>query len=153
MDEDEHRGETQTVLEPREPLKDEFSVKTWLEKSKEKETNDTHVRFNQPKLENTSVQEEDPKITARVATPEQLYTQKQERVQIAFTKQATEKETRKSSSSSSGCQYGFGYLSKREKGEEIHSTCIECPRSLNCLLFEYHKPEEAVKEIKKWYNF
>ncbi len=54
--------------------------------------------------------------------------------------------------SSSGCQYGFGYLSQREKGQGIPDTCIECPKSLSCMLSEYYKKEE-IKEIKKWYSF
>ena len=51
----------------------------------------------------------------------------------------------------SGCQYGFGYLAQREK-EAIPDACIPCPRSVDCMLSEYHKSENAVKEIKKWYR-
>jgi len=57
------------------------------------------------------------------------------------------------SSSSSGCQYGFGYLSQREKGEDIPQSCIECAKSLDCMLSQYYKKEESVKEIKKWYSY
>lgn len=59
----------------------------------------------------------------------------------------------KTASSQSVCQYGFGYLSQREKGEGIPDTCIECPKSLSCMLSEYYKTQESVKEIKKWYKF
>jgi len=53
---------------------------------------------------------------------------------------------------SSGCQYGYGYLSQREKGEGIPSACVECPKSLDCMLAEYYKKGGSVKEIKKWYS-
>lgn len=56
-------------------------------------------------------------------------------------------------SSSSDCPYGYGYLSQRDKDEGIPSTCVECPKSLDCMLAEYYKKRESVKEIKKWYHF
>ena len=55
-------------------------------------------------------------------------------------------------SSSKTCQYYFGYLSQREKGEEIPISCIECSKSLDCMLAEYHKSKESVEEIRKWYQ-
>ena len=61
-------------------------------------------------------------------------------------------QTRMIFPSSSDCQYGYGYLSQRDKDEGIPDTCLECPRSLDCMLAEYHKKEETVKEIKKWYS-
>jgi hypothetical protein len=65
-----------------------------------------------------------------------------------------ESDTDKNNShSASSCPYGFGYLSQREKGVNIPNTCIECPDSLDCMLSEYYKKEENVKEIKKWYQF
>jgi len=66
--------------------------------------------------------------------------------------QPSSEETKTVSPSSSDCQYSFGYLSQREKGEGIPDSCIECPRSLSCMLSEYYKKEE-IKEIKKWYSF
>jgi multidrug efflux pump subunit AcrA (membrane-fusion protein) len=52
--------------------------------------------------------------------------------------------------SNSGCKYYFGYLCEREKGEVIPSACLECPKSLDCMLTRY-RSKESVAEIKKWY--
>jgi len=49
------------------------------------------------------------------------------------------------------CPYYFTYLASREKQEEIPDTCLECPRSLDCMLSNY-KSEDSVVEISKWYN-
>ena len=54
--------------------------------------------------------------------------------------------------SDSGCEYYFGYLGEREKGEEIPAECLECPKALDCMLRNY-KSKESVSEIKKWYPF
>jgi hypothetical protein len=65
-------------------------------------------------------------------------------------------ETRKSLKSSSECEYGFGYLSQRNKGEAIPKTCVECPKSLDCMLSRIYEKDQSVKEIKetkKWYSF
>lgn len=61
-------------------------------------------------------------------------------------------ETKTVSPTSSSCQYGYGYLSQREKGEGIPETCIECAKILNCMLSKYYTSGESVKEIKKWYR-
>ncbi len=50
------------------------------------------------------------------------------------------------------CQYGFGYLYQRKKGEDIPDTCIECPKLLNCMLSDQCEKEESVAEIMKWYT-
>jgi multidrug efflux pump subunit AcrA (membrane-fusion protein) len=52
--------------------------------------------------------------------------------------------------SDSGCKHYFGYLGQRDKGEEIPAACLECPKSLDCMLHDY-KSKESVAEIKKWY--
>lgn len=49
------------------------------------------------------------------------------------------------------CQYYFGYLADREKQEGIPDPCLECPRSLDCMLTNY-KSENTVTEIGKWYS-
>jgi len=54
--------------------------------------------------------------------------------------------------SSSGCSFYLGYLSERDKGETIPSSCIECSKSLECMLSKVHKSNKSVKEIKKWYR-
>lgn len=50
------------------------------------------------------------------------------------------------------CKYYFGYLQNREKGEGIPETCVECPKSIDCMLSNLNQSETAVSEIKKWYN-
>jgi hypothetical protein len=50
-----------------------------------------------------------------------------------------------------GCKHYFGYLGERDKGEEIPIECLECPKSLDCMLGNYYKSKESVAEIKKWY--
>ena len=52
--------------------------------------------------------------------------------------------------SDSGCKHYFGYLGQREKGEEIPTECLECPKALDCML-QHYKSKESVSEIKKWY--
>ncbi|MBN1245086.1 hypothetical protein JXA31_05790, partial [Candidatus Bathyarchaeota archaeon] len=54
------------------------------------------------------------------------------------------------SPSDSGCTHYFGYLGQRDKGEEIPAVCLECPKSLDCMLHNY-KSKESVAAIKKWY--
>ena len=48
------------------------------------------------------------------------------------------------------CKYYFSYLGERKKGEEIPSSCLECPKSLDCMLYNF-KSKESIAEIKKWY--
>ena len=50
------------------------------------------------------------------------------------------------------CQYYFGYLREREKGKAIPSSCLECAKCLDCLLFGHYSTEDIVEEIKKWYQ-
>jgi hypothetical protein len=51
----------------------------------------------------------------------------------------------------SGCQFWFGYLGQRENGERIPDECVECERSVECMLQKEAYSTEAVTEIKKWY--
>ena len=51
----------------------------------------------------------------------------------------------------SGCQYWFGYLGEREGGEGIPNECIECEKSIECMLKKESYSTEAVGEIKKWF--
>jgi chromosome segregation ATPase len=57
------------------------------------------------------------------------------------------------SKSGNGCGYHFGYLSDRDKGEEIPNACVECSKSLDCMLSKVHQSNKTVKEIEKWYHF
>ena len=51
----------------------------------------------------------------------------------------------------SGCLHYFGYLRERDKGEPIPSECVECKRSVDCMLSTLAS-KNAVKEIRKWYK-
>ena len=42
----------------------------------------------------------------------------------------------------SGCQYYFGYLGQREKGKGIPNSCLDCAKSLDCMLYDYYKSKE-----------
>lgn len=83
-----------------------------------------------------------PVPVAQPVTVELIQTQKVDVVKI-----------RKASQSSSGCEYGFGYLSQRGRGEAIPENCLECPKSLDCMLSRIYEKDQSVKEIKKWYKF
>jgi hypothetical protein len=71
-------------------------------------------------------------------------------IEPAQTKQPVASKEAVSLSSDSGCKHYFGYLGQRDKGEEIPAACLECPKSLDCMLQKY-KSKESVAEIKKWY--
>lgn len=76
----------------------------------------------------------------------------QENTELPPLQQIATAETEKVPESSPGCQYGFGYLSHKDRGAKIPDSCIECPDSLNCMLSVYRKSGESVKEISKWYK-
>jgi len=50
-----------------------------------------------------------------------------------------------------GCQYSFGYLGERESGEGIPEECVECEKSIECMLRKEDYSPNAAKEIKKWF--
>ncbi|MEJ2241863.1 MAG: hypothetical protein P8Y18_06955 [Candidatus Bathyarchaeota archaeon] len=59
---------------------------------------------------------------------------------IEDTKQANDK-----------CLHRFGYLSERQTGEAIPTECIECMRSIECMLTKTTS-KDAAHEIQKWYE-
>ncbi len=74
-------------------------------------------------------------------------------IELVQTQKVDVVQTKSASQSSSGCEYGFGYLSQRGRGEAIPDTCVECPKSLDCMLSRIYEKDQSVKEIKKWYKF
>src|SRR5512136_1655433 len=50
-----------------------------------------------------------------------------------------------------GCQYWFGYLNQKEKGEPMPKGCVECEEVVECMLNQQYDSSNAVAEIKKWY--
>jgi hypothetical protein len=57
----------------------------------------------------------------------------------------------KKESQGQDCSYYLGYLKEREKGEAIPKECVECRKSIECMLADLNS-KRAVKEIKKWYK-
>ena len=49
------------------------------------------------------------------------------------------------------CLHHFGYLGERQKDEIIPSECIECMRSIECMLVKTNS-KEAAHEIQNWYE-
>lgn len=73
---------------------------------------------------------------------------------FTYSKQITIKDDKeKDSTSNNGSGFYFGYLSERDKGETISPACVECPKSIDCILSKVHKSNDSVKEIKKWHHF
>ncbi len=118
------------------------------------------AKKEEPKVEESTISH--PLVMDGCAQAETAKSQKPEKLELAQkeldvtelfpSQQSTTIDETTFSSSSPGCKYGFGYLSQREKGTEIPETCVACPKSLDCMLSEYYKSREAVKEIKKWYQ-
>lgn len=50
-----------------------------------------------------------------------------------------------------GCQNYFGYLGQRSDSEGIPEECVECEKSIECMLEKEQYSQNAVKEIKKWF--
>ena len=73
-------------------------------------------------------------------------------IELSKTEQPAASSEEVNKSSDSGCKYYFGYLSEREKGEEIPAGCLECRKSLDCMLSNYYRSKEPITEIKKWYH-
>ena len=73
-------------------------------------------------------------------------------IELSKTGQPAASSEEVNKSSDSGCKYYFGYLSEREKGEEIPAGCLECRKSLDCMLSNYYRSKEPITEIKKWYH-
>ena len=106
-----------------------------------------------PQTEKKMEESNDMDTLEKVVTVERVSLSTQDTTVSDQSQQALVVEASKPSSPQSDCQFGFGYLSQREKGESIPDTCIECAKSLSCMLSDYYKAEKSVKEIKKWYGF
>jgi hypothetical protein len=81
---------------------------------------------------------------------QQVKSQAPKLIEQAQNKQPVASAEQVNQPSDSGCKHYFGYLGQREKGEEIPTACLECPKSLDCML-QHYKSKESVAEIKKWY--
>jgi len=49
------------------------------------------------------------------------------------------------------CQYWFGYLNQKDRGDPVPMECVECERAVECMLSQCYDSSAAVAEIKKWY--
>ena len=72
-------------------------------------------------------------------------------IELSQTEQPAADAEEVNKSSDSRCKHYFGYLGEREKGEEIPAGCLECRKTLDCMLSDYYRSKETVEEIKKWY--
>jgi hypothetical protein len=105
----------------------------------------------EPSLKELFVPDKTPAGSEEAILLENVHMPQQEKVEIPRVQEAKTLEAETVSQSPSNCRYGFGYLARRKKSEQIPDMCIECPMSLNCMLSDYYKKEESVSEIKKWY--
>ena len=64
------------------------------------------------------------------------------RTNTILTEQPITSEETANRKSISGCQYYFGYLGQREKGKGIPNSCLDCAKSLDCMLYDYYKSKE-----------
>ena len=114
------------------------------------EPNRAEIKATMQKIEVESIKVEPkivtlPKITAQPKTGQQ-------KTEPKTVVQQPGKSKIDSDSSDNTCQHYYGYLGQREKGEGIPSSCVECAKSLDCMLAEYYKSKETVEEIRKWYR-
>lgn len=49
------------------------------------------------------------------------------------------------------CNHYFGYLSKRDRTEQIPEDCFACPKSVECMLESKENSGSKIEGIKKWY--
>ena len=94
----------------------------------------------------TLIHQKKPKITSiekkaearRVEAPKQ----QQNKVSIFSQKFPIPKQLedkKKAEATDSSCGYYFGYLASREKREQIPDKCLECPRTVDCMLYKSTK--------------
>jgi hypothetical protein len=84
------------------------------------------------------------------ATPKQIQIKEPQPKQTDQTIRSATMGDNSKTTNSSECRYYFGYLANREKNESIPETCLDCPKSLDCMLSN-HELKNSVQEIKKWY--
>lgn len=149
----EDQAEIQAALAKQKLVKRRKPRITEVESSQTIRLSDMPLKHRQPPTEEGYAPEEKSDEIENAPVPVLVQVPGEETIGLATAQQPAPSDAITASSSSSGCQYGFGYLSEREKGEDIPVTCIECARSLDCMLSKYYKKEESVREVKKWYNF
>jgi hypothetical protein len=96
--------------------------------------------------------EEKIELSEKVVNLEQVDSSQQKPIAPAPSQEIAKVEEKRVPESSLGCNHVFGYLGHRGRGEKIPDACIECPVSLKCLLSDYYRSGESVKEISKWYT-
>lgn len=151
MNEAENAREIQVALAPQRSTKQKKPRIIEADNTRELETIGIQTEGSPSAPEEPSTSEEKREPSEKLMALEQAQAPQEIMVAPTPTQQLSSAETKTVSPSSSGCRYGFGYLSRREKGEGIPDTCMECPKLLGCMLSKFYKKEESVKEIKKWY--
>ena len=107
--------------------------------------------MGQPIMKEEYVQAEETATRKEVKKQKQVKRQKTKPIETASTRHLTKSEGKVDTPSDSRCKHYFGYLGHRDKGEGIPDACLECPKSLDCMLSDYYRSKETVEEIKKWY--
>lgn len=54
--------------------------------------------------------------------------------------------------STSECKQYFGYLSERERGEEIPEQCITCQKIIGCMLYKLKTSSTKAQENREWHS-
>jgi len=109
----------------------------------------------EPKATIQQIEVESKKVESKIAMPPKTVAQaktSQQKIEPKTMVQQSVKSKTDGATSDKTCQHYFGYLGQREKGEGIPSSCVECAKSLDCMLAEYYKSKETVEEIRKWYR-
>ena len=95
----------------------------------------------EPPLKGSSVPEKKHEGAKEPILPEQVQMSQQGKVETSSVQQTKTLKAETVSQASSNCNYGFGYLGQRKKGEEIPESCMECSKLVNCMLSKLHKKE------------
>ncbi len=114
---------------------------------------DVEPLVDQPVMPEKQLEHSELETSEGVLVTQQAQVQLPEKVETPPTCQEKVAEKQVSSPSESSCDYGFGYLGQRGKGEVIPEGCLECSKAVSCMLSEYYKGEKSVSEINKWYKF
>jgi hypothetical protein len=151
MTQTDEQGATQEKPSPPKKLVTRAKPKA-IEQVKSEEPKEKELMISPPLAVMKGCAQTETELDQKPKKLEQAQKQEPNVAELSPNQQSTPKDETTVSSSSPGCEYGFGYLSQREKRTEIPETCVTCPKSLDCMLSEYYNSEETVKEIKKWYQ-
>jgi hypothetical protein len=102
--------------------------------------------FHRPKMNHTEKKVETGKVKDSIQSKHPDY----KPIEEVPSKRHLESERTAKGTNDSECGQYFGYLSQRDKEEEIPEKCFECSKITDCMLSNFNS-ENGIKEIKKWY--